>query len=59
MGQLILHGLLHSPLESLIAIDLVPSRLDLARQSGVSEAYHPDEVDPQDLRDREIVDVDT
>ena len=60
MGQLILQGLLHSPLESLIAIDLVPSRLDLARQSGVSEAYHPDEVDPQDLRDREIdVVVDT
>ena len=49
MGLLILQGLLHYPLDNLIAIDIVQTRLDLAQQLGVGEVYNTANVDIQDL----------
>ena len=64
MGLLILQGLLRYPLDELIVLDIVQSRLDLAQQLGVGEVYNTAEVDLQDLswelKSREIdVVVDT
>ncbi|MCY3870404.1 MAG: zinc-binding dehydrogenase [Gemmatimonadetes bacterium] len=64
MGLLILQGLLRYPLDDLIVLDIVQSRLDLAQQLGVGEVYNTAEVDLQDLsrelKSREIdVVVDT
>lgn len=64
MGLLILQGLLRYPLDDLIVLDIVQSRLDLAEQLGVGEVYNTAEVDLQDLsrelKSREIdVVVDT
>jgi len=60
MGQLILQGLARSPLDELIAIDVVQPRLDLARQVGASEALLTTQLDPMDLKERELdVVVDT
>jgi threonine dehydrogenase-like Zn-dependent dehydrogenase len=47
MGLLLLQGLLHSPLERLVAVDVAQDRLDLARQLGVPEAHNAAQV-PQD-----------
>ncbi len=64
MGLLILQGLLHYPLDELIVLDIVQSRLDLAQQLGVGEVYNTAEVDLQELsrelksRDIDVV-VDT
>ncbi len=64
MGLLILQGLLRYPLDDLIVLDIVQSRLDLAQQLGVGEVYNTAEADPQDLsrelksRDIDVV-VDT
>lgn len=49
MGLLLLQGLLHSPIGELVVIDIVQSRLDLARQLGASEVYNVAEVDPAEL----------
>lgn len=49
MGLLILQGLLHSPLEQLVAIDVVQDRLDLAQQLGISEAFNSLQADRNDL----------
>ncbi len=54
MGQLILQGLARHPLDGLVAIDIVASRLDLARQSGVQEVYDAREVDSEALKAREF-----
>ena len=64
MGLLILQGLLRYPLDDLIVLDIVQSRLDLAQQLGVGEVYNTAEVDLSDLsselKSREIdVVVDT
>ena len=64
MGLLILQGLLRYPLDDLIVLDIVQSRLDLAQQLGVGEVYNTAEADPQELsrefKSREIdVVVDT
>ncbi len=64
MGLLILQGLLRYPLDDLIVLDIVQSRLDLAQQLGVGEVYNTAEADLQDLsrelKSREIdVVVDT
>ena len=64
MGLLILQGLLRYPLDDLIVLDIVQSRLDLAQQLGVGEVYNTAETDLQDLsrelKSREIdVVVDT
>lgn len=64
MGLLIMQGLLHHPLDQLIAIDVVQNRLDVAKQFGVEEVYNTTEVDTgelvEDLKAREIdVVVDT
>ena len=64
MGLLILQGLLRYPLDDLIVLDIVQSRLDLAQQLGVGEVYNTAEVDLQELsrelKSREIdVVVDT
>lgn len=40
MGLLILQGLLHAPLDALVAVDVVQSRLDLARRLGVPQVYN-------------------
>lgn len=45
MGMLIIQGLLHYPLDRLIVMDVVQSRLDLAQQFGVREVYNTAEVD--------------
>lgn len=49
MGLLILQGLLHYPLDNLIAIDIVQSRLNLAQKFGVSEIYNTADVNIQGL----------
>lgn len=49
MGLLILQGLLHYPLDRLIVIDVVQSRLDLAKQFGVRDVYNTAEVDSDAL----------
>ena len=64
MGLLILQGLLRYPLDDLIVLDIVQSRLDLAQELGVGEVYNTAEVDLSDLsrelKSREIdVVVDT
>lgn len=64
MGLLILQGLLHSPLDQLVAIDVAQSRLDLAQKLGVQETYNTSAFDREqlvtDLRGREFdVVVDT
>jgi threonine dehydrogenase-like Zn-dependent dehydrogenase len=45
MGLLLLQGLLHMPVDQLVAVDVVQSRLDLARQLGVPETYNAAQVD--------------
>jgi threonine dehydrogenase-like Zn-dependent dehydrogenase len=52
MGQLILQGLVHYPLDSLVAIDIAQPRLDLAQKTGVSEVYNAADVDPKELKAR-------
>ncbi|AWT59284.1 MAG: putative zinc-type alcohol dehydrogenase-like protein YdjJ [Candidatus Moanabacter tarae] len=52
MGQLLLQVLIRSPLDSLVAIDVIRSRLDLAEDIGVAEVYEADQVDPVELHDR-------
>ena len=64
MGLLILQGLLRYPLDDLIVLDIVQSRLDLAQQLGVGEVYNTSQVNLSDLsrelKSREIdVVVDT
>ena len=64
MGLLILQGLLRYPLDELIVLDIVQSRLDLAQQLGVGEVYNTAGADLQELsrelKSREIdVVVDT
>ena len=45
MGLLILQGLLRYPLDDLIVLDIVQSRLDLAQELGVGEVYNTAEAD--------------
>jgi threonine dehydrogenase-like Zn-dependent dehydrogenase len=64
MGLLILQGLLHAPLDQVVAVDMVQSRLDLARSIGVPETFHSSQDDRAqlvtELRQREFdVVVDT
>jgi threonine dehydrogenase-like Zn-dependent dehydrogenase len=64
MGLLILQGLLKMPVNQLVAVDIVQSRLDLARSLGVPETYNAAQVERaelvQTLRQREYdVVVDT
>lgn len=60
MGQLIIQGLVRYPLDDLIAIDIVQSRLDLAKQTGVNEVFDAREVDAAALKERSFdVVVDT
>ncbi|MEM7034002.1 MAG: zinc-binding dehydrogenase [Chloroflexota bacterium] len=49
MGLLLLQGLLHSPLDGIVVIDIVQSRLDLAKQMGAAETYNAAEMDSADL----------
>jgi L-iditol 2-dehydrogenase len=49
MGLLILQGLLHMPVDQLVAIDVVQDRLDLARQLGVPETYNSATADREEL----------
>lgn len=58
MGQLLIQGLLHSPLGDLIGIDINQDRLDLAAQMGVGELYNLSEIEAADLapelKEREV-----
>ena len=49
MGLLIIQGLLKHPLDSLIAIDIVQDRLDLAENFGVDESHNSGTVDTSEL----------
>ena len=55
MGQLILQGLVRTPLDQLVAIDIVQSRLDLALKTGVSEVHNAADVDVKELKARGFV----
>lgn len=60
MGQLILQGLVRHPLDALVAIDVVQSRLDLASQAGVGDTFLASDVDTSEMKAREFdVVVDT
>lgn len=43
MGLLLVQGLLRAPLARLLAVDIQPARLDMARQLGVAELYNADD----------------
>ena len=49
MGLLILQGLLHMPVDQLVAVDVVQSRLDLARRLGVPEIYNAAQIERSEL----------
>lgn len=49
MGLLILQGLLRAPLDQVVAIDVVQSRLDLARAIGVTETFDASQTDHAQL----------
>lgn len=49
MGLLILQGLRHSPVEQLVAIDVVQDRLDLAQTLGATEIINRTEYETADL----------
>lgn len=49
MGLLILQGLLHMPTDQLVAIDINPDRLSLAKTLGVPEIYNSATTDRADL----------
>jgi threonine dehydrogenase-like Zn-dependent dehydrogenase len=49
MGLLILQGLLHTPLDQLVAVDVVQDRLDLAQKLGVPESYNAAQIDKAEL----------
>lgn len=49
MGLLILQGLLHSPLDQVVAIDVQQSRLDVARALGVRETFNAGALDRAQL----------
>lgn len=51
MGALILQGLLHSSISQLVAIDVVQSRLDLAKRLGVKETFNSAQMDRAQLVD--------
>jgi threonine dehydrogenase-like Zn-dependent dehydrogenase len=49
MGLLILQGLLHAPVDQLVAVDVIQSRLDLARRLGVPETFNASQVARDEL----------
>jgi threonine dehydrogenase-like Zn-dependent dehydrogenase len=49
MGLLLLQGLLHAPVDQLVAVDVAQDRLDLARRLGVPETYNAGQVEPEEL----------
>lgn len=49
MGLLILQGLLRAPLDQLVAIDVIESRLELARKIGVAETVNARQAGPAEL----------
>jgi threonine dehydrogenase-like Zn-dependent dehydrogenase len=51
MGLLLVQGLLRAPLGHLVAIDVVQSRLDLARRFGVADTYNTGEIERAQLVD--------
>jgi threonine dehydrogenase-like Zn-dependent dehydrogenase len=64
MGLLILQGLLHAPVDQLVAVDVIQDRLNLAQKLGAPEIYNAAQLDKaelvQELKKREFdVVVDT
>jgi threonine dehydrogenase-like Zn-dependent dehydrogenase len=51
MGLLILQGLLHAPLDQVVALDVSPVRIELARKIGVPEVYNSADADRAALVD--------
>jgi threonine dehydrogenase-like Zn-dependent dehydrogenase len=49
MGLLILQGLLHAPVDQLVAVDVIQDRLDLAQSLGVPETYNAAQVERAEL----------
>jgi threonine dehydrogenase-like Zn-dependent dehydrogenase len=49
MGLLLLQGLLHMPVNQLVAVDVAQDRLDLARSLGVPETYNAAQVERDEL----------
>jgi threonine dehydrogenase-like Zn-dependent dehydrogenase len=49
MGLLILQGLLHMPVDHLVAVDVVQDRLDLARRLGVPETVNAAQIKRDEL----------
>lgn len=49
MGLLILQGLLHAPVDQLVAVDVAQGRLDLARRLGVPETYNAGQIERDEL----------
>jgi threonine dehydrogenase-like Zn-dependent dehydrogenase len=49
MGLLILQGLLHMPVDQLVAVDVAQDRLDLARRLGVPETYNAAQIERSEL----------
>jgi threonine dehydrogenase-like Zn-dependent dehydrogenase len=49
MGLLILQGLLHAPVDQLVAVDVIQDRLDLARSLGVPEIYNAAQIEQDEL----------
>lgn len=49
MGLVFLQGLLHMPVDQLVAIDVVPSRLELAHRLGAPEVYNAAQVEREAL----------
>ena len=64
MGLLMLQGLLHMPVDKLVAVDVVQQRLDLAQRLGVPETFNAELTEHDELvhtlhqRDYDVV-VDT
>jgi threonine dehydrogenase-like Zn-dependent dehydrogenase len=49
MGLMLLQGLLHSFAEQVIAVDIVPERLELAKKLGAAEVYNAAQEDVAEL----------
>jgi threonine dehydrogenase-like Zn-dependent dehydrogenase len=49
MGLLILQGLLHAPVDQLVAVDVAQDRLDLARSLGVPETFNAARIERDEL----------
>ena len=60
MGLMIVQGLAHSPLDELVAIDIEPRRVELARQFGATQTIDASASDVDNRLDElKSLDIDT